>query len=512
MILYAILGLLFIVTVVLTVLSAKNDWHWLNPVLLIFIFIAGSAGMIGMAQTLNGRKTVLKKIEDLGKKIETAEAARQKVIYGDLNSDSYGPESLRGSGQRLELMKLGRGRTWANGSVKNVNGAIEFTFPSEQPVVENDDMSLENVELFAFADQPIKPLDKDGQPFTDDNGQEIVQMTPVMFVGKVLVTGQTPTKLTLIGTNPVPNFQEYGDPKAASWTLFERMPFDKRGIFKELYPGETGDGFDIANYRQFLMQNFLPPNRVGMDPTSAEYERLIDEFTFDGLSTGMIEAWVDNAQNRVSPRFEPDPSEVFVRYRFTENSKETYTVDDKSGKLDTDGTFSVQGQAVDPLLQLSPGPESRDVTFKKDDIVEIDLVTAQGYQRADGTVVPPFNTREPGVEEAGRIYRRKLVDFPYEMAKLYNRGSQVETDQMRLESNNEVQDNAIALLKAQQQERTRLKVAYENDNKLLQNDVDRILEVLQQREMQVSENTRRIDMLQNQLEKLRNSIEVRTSP
>jgi len=510
MILFAVLGLLFIAMIVFAVMSARKDWHWLNPVLLVFIFIAGSAAMIGMGQTLHLRRGVLSKLDKEQKRVVRAETQRQELLYGDMSSSEYGPKSLRGLSQQNELLQLGRGRVWSGHklpkppetqlpkTIANVDGEIEFKFPAEQPEVEDESMSLANVELFAFSN--------------DANG------TPVEFVGKFLVVEQTQTELFLKQSVPIANWQEYRQPQATSWTLFERMPFDKHGIYRDLYEHQNpdkslmvDDKFDISTFRNYLTAENSPLSaaNLGMQPNSAQYERLIDEFTFDGVSIGEIDAWVDGAANRVSPRFEPAPTEVFIRYKFNGNSTETYTVDDKTGKLDTDGTYTIQGHAVDPLLHLSPGDESRDVTFKKDDIVEIDLVTSEGYQRAEGTQVPPFTVREPSVKEVGRFYRRKLVDFPYEMTKIYNRFFQSGNDKDRLFGNNEVHDTALADLMKQQQERTREKVAYENDNNLLRNDLDRINSILQQRERQVADNAQKIETLQRQLDDLRRSIELR---
>lgn len=501
MILFAILGLLFIAMIVFAVMSARKDWHWLNPVLLVFIFLAGSAAMVAMAQTLHLRRGVMSKIDKAQQRVADKEKQRQELIFGDISSAEYGPNSLRGRSQQLELLQLGRGRVWAGGTVSNTDGEIEFKFPAEQPEVDDENMSLNNVELFAFANNAAG--------------------SPIMFVGKFLVVEQTTNELFLEQSAPIANWQEYRQPQAATWTLFERMPFDKHGVFRDLFeqqnPGESlvnGDKFDIGKFRAYLTGQNSPlmANNLGMDPNSAEYESLIDQFNFDEVSKGEIEAWVESAPNRISRRFEPSPSEVFILYKFNGNSNETYTVDDKTGKLDTDGTFSVQGHAVDPLLQLSPGEESRDVTFRKDDIVEIDLVTAEGYQRADGTKVLPFTEREPNVEKVGEIYRRKLVDFPYEMTKLYNRGSQAGNDRDRLVSNNLVQDTTIKDLEKQQQERTREKVAHENDNNRLRNDLDRITAVLRQRDQQVNENARKINELQSQLDELRRNIELRSQP
>lgn len=496
MILYAILGLLFIVMVVLAVLSARKDWHWLNPVLLVFIFLSGSAGMIGMAQTLHLRRKALSAVEEQLERATRFEAERQQVIFGEYSSAEYGPESLRGLSQQIELMKLGRGREWSGGTVTNNNGPITFTFPAEQPDVDNDNMSLERVELFAFADQDLTV-----------NGN--VLRAPVSFVGKFLVTEQTNTELTLVPSLELfANFEEYSNPQAVSWTLFERMPFDRHGVFREIAKMD-GDNFNIAQFRQFLIQVAFNANQIGMDPSSAQYELLIDQFNFDGLTIGEILAFVEKSPNRVSPRFEPDPSEVFVRYKFGANSSESYTVDDKSGKLDTDGPFSRLGHAIDPLLQLSPGDESREVTFSKDDVVEVDLRTAEGYERPDGTVIPAFTTREPSVTEVDRTYYRKLIDFPYELTKLSNRSSHAENETSRITSNNEVQTGTLGDLVKQQQSRLREIAAYQDDNKLLQNDQDRIIAFGQELEQQVAENRRKIDSLKVRIDEARRNAEFR---
>ena len=496
MIFLVVIGLLFIAMIVFAVLSARKDWFWLNPVLLVFIFIAGVVGIAAMSQTLQLRLAAMKKVDSETKRMVRAEKERQEVIFGDLNSSTYGPNSLRGLNQQLELLQLGRGRVWPGGTVANENGKIKFTFPAPQPEIDNADLSLVDAELVAFA------VNANGEP---------------SFVGRFLVTNQSTTELLLEESVPIANWQEYRQPEAQSWTLYERMPFDKHGIFKDLYdhyfpdkPLVDGDRFDIDQFRKFLTSHpdALPADKMNMPADSPAYERLIDELAFDGLMFGEIDTWVDKAANRSAARFEPNPAEVFVRYKFTSDSKESYIVDDKTGKLDTDGAFSIQGHAVDPLLHLSPGAETREVSFKKDDIVEIDLRTAEGYQRTDGTQVRPFTEREPSVEVVGRVFRRELVDFPYEMTNYYNRGSQAETETARLVSNNEVQDTTLEDLLKQQQDRTREKVSFENDNKLLQNDLDKLQALLDTREQKVAENDRKIEALKSELDRLRAGIEV----
>lgn len=187
MIFLIVIGLLFIAIIVAAVLSARNEWYWLNPVLLVFIFIAGVVGVAAMSQTLQLRLKAMKKVADVTQRAERAAVERQRVIFGDLKSSTYGPESLRGINQQLELLQLGRGRVWDGGTVANENGKIKFTFAQEQAKVDNKDLSLVNAELVAFA------VDAEGVP---------------SFVGKVRVTSQSPTELTLEQSVPIANFKE----------------------------------------------------------------------------------------------------------------------------------------------------------------------------------------------------------------------------------------------------------------------------------------------------------------
>lgn len=491
MILYAILGLIFIAMVVLTVLSVK-DWQWLNPVLLILIFIAGSAGMIGMAQTLHLRTKAQAKLESLRERADTAEANAQQAIYGDVNSTEYGPESLRGINQQVNLMMLGRGRTWEGGSVSNQNGNIEFTFPEVQGAVETEDQNLENVELFAFAEGQFQV------------GPENVPVTaPSTFVGKFRVLQQSPTRLLLKPAVPIANYAQYAQP-TTTWTLFERMPFDRHGVFREV-EGITDENFDVAQFRNILTNKYFPAASFGLDPNSKEYEKLIDRFNFDGMSIGAIAAYVESQPNRKSPQFVPELEEVMVKYRFNATSK-PYTVDDKSGKLDTDGTFTILGYAVDPTLHLSPGEETRDVVFNKDDVVTIDLQTAEGYERKDGTTVPPFTERED-VTELDRIYKRKLSDFPIQLANLFIRGERLADEADRFIQNNEVQDLTITDAEAQKTERLRKSIAYQNDIKKRESDLDQITALRQNLEQKVSQGDQKIAQLKAMMLEVRQRIE-----
>lgn len=482
MIVYAILGLLLVAVIVFAVMSRK-DWHWLNLVLLVFVFMAGAAGMVAMAQTLHLRKTAVKKYNDALVKRVDLEKRANEAVYGSPNSPEYGPDSLRGVTQQVKLMRIGRGRVFSGGTVSNVDGNIRFEFPAELPDTDDEALTLQDVELFAFADE-----ERDGVKF------------PVGFVGRFLVVEQQPQFLLLERTGLLANFQAYSDPSATTWTLYERMPFDRHGIFRDAFgvADVKEEDFNISEFRNALA-NELPAQRFGLDPAGAEYERILDEYCFDGLSLGKIENWVESqAATRVVKRFEPKLDEQFVTYRF-EKTSNPYEVDDTSGKLDTDGTFTILGLAVDPTLHL---PDNKAVVFKKDDTVNIDLRTAQGYQRPDDTVVQPFSNRET-VQEVGRFYRRKLTDYPFEMSNIYNRSENAADEADRVIQNNDVQELAVNDAQTQQQERTRLQAAIEKDNGMLQQDLDVVEKARQSLEEIKRENDRQLDSLRQQMNELK---------
>ncbi len=490
MIVYAILGLLLVAVIVFVVLSAK-DWHWLNLVLIVFVFIAGSAAMLAMAQTLHLRTKAIKRYDSALKDAQAKTQLANDAVFGKADSAEYGADSVRGLAQQVNLLRIGRGRVYSNGSVSNTDGQIRFEFPTELPDGNDDALTLQDTELFAF--QEVQ------RPAADGDGQISI---PVGFIGKFLVVEQQPKFLVMERTGLLGNFTQYQQP-TGTWSLYERMPFDRHGIFRDVMglSDVQEEDFKISEFRNALI-NFMPAQMFGLEANSAPYERLIDEFCFDGLSLGKIQNWVESqAASRVSKRFEPKLDEVFVRYRF-EKTSDPYDVDDTSGKLDTDGTFTINGLAVDPTLHL---PENKQVVFKKDDIVNIDLRTAEGYQRPDGTEVPAFAVRE-SVVEVGRFYSRTLTDYPFEMTNIFNRSEKMADDADRLIENNEVQQLANDDTLLQQQERSRLIASLEKDNGMLQQDLDQVTALLQSLEDQQRGKAEMIESLLEEMNSLQESL------
>lgn len=410
-----IVALVCILIIVFAVMAAKT-WHWVNVVFLVLSLFAGVATILGASQVLELRRAVMLDYEKKLKASTEAETRLFEAIQGPPLEASYSKESLRYNSKAYELDTIGRARVWNGGSVAAVAGSNErkFTFASPRNIAE--DGSLMERTLFAFQEQQV-----DGQ------------MYPTRYIGSVAVTAETENDVNLIFVNLV-NGNEYGQP-SSTWTLYEKMPQDRRSVYldriqsyvaanpdapaeyqaiaeaMENRPENAGTletpEIDISAYRRILRDEFLPAGPLGYDPNSDAYEDLLNRYNFDGMSLGRVSAWMEaNSANLKSTRFEPVPEEVFVKYRFDEDSQRDYVVD-AEGKLQIDGLLNQAGRAVVPTLK-----NNEPIRFQKGDVILVDKRTAEGYQRNDDTVVPKFTETE-SVTQIDEIYVRQTRDYPY---------------------------------------------------------------------------------------------------
>jgi hypothetical protein len=474
---YAIFGLIFVLLIVFGVMSSKQ-WHWLNIVFLILTYVAGVAACAGMAKALKLRQRDMSdafKQEALAEKYETDASL---AISGSPNSITYDANSLRGLNEQLNQEMLGRGRVWPRGNVTVSEKTPEnrvFNFSAERDGDNGPQNQMTGMVLYIFADGVI-----------DD------QDYPVYYIGTARVVSETPKQIELEPVFIV-NKPAYATP-AATWSLFEKMPIDRRDAFKKR-ANLMGDDFDLTKYREALETQFLPAEMFGLDPNSEAYERLIDRYAFDGLKLGEIANSILAAPNRKSARFEPPPEEVFVEYRFNEKTEAEFEVDaGENATIDTSGAFQ-NGRAVDPSLKAG-----KKISFAKDDTVLIDQLTADGFQRADGQTVAPFAQRYP-VTEVDRYFFREVRDYPYILSDLQRQSQRFVEELARVKSN--IAETQIALDDATGQvalrDDTITKLLQDQGN--LKNDLGVITSLRDQRESQLAQLEQRGLQLQQQIEK-----------
>ena len=94
MILYIVYGLIFLALIVIAVLSAK-EFHWVNSLLLIFLFLSTAAASMGLAGVLHKRSKAVKKLAKAEKNLTRVRADYNKAVFGDADAIGFGKSSLR---------------------------------------------------------------------------------------------------------------------------------------------------------------------------------------------------------------------------------------------------------------------------------------------------------------------------------------------------------------------------------------------------------------------------------
>ena len=482
---YALLGLAFVLLVVFSIFVTKT-WHWINSLFLILTFLVGIGAAVATSEVYQKRTTDMKRYVAAKKKAETTQAEARLAVFGpeDIN---YGPDSLRGRTEALNRELTGRGRVWENGEVAAKGNNRVFKFKVSRPVEDGGDGAMQDVLLNAFVDSPVGP---DGVPY------------PTKYIGTLVVESETPDSVELA---PVflADKAEYATP-SSSWTLFEKMPSDRNDAFHRVVGTNPKDeDFDISAYRKTLETDYMPASMFGINADGTEvlsadspaYEKIIDRYAFDGLKLGQIEDWLEsNAATRKNSRFEPEPEAVFVEYKFNKKSNRNYQVD-ANGNLETDGLFTPLGHAV--RTDLHVGGEGS-LAFAKNDTIYVDQLNADGYQRADGTVVQPFPQTED-VTEVSRLYVRQNRDYPYILDGLERQTARLDEETKRVTKDNQEQDIIITNAQAQINERDEIIVKLQKDQEFLTRDFDSIKVVLEKRQAQWSEMQKRLATLEKQV-------------
>lgn len=484
-----IILLVFIVLVVFTVLSAKT-WHWVNVVFVNLCFLTAVGAAIGLSQVYHLRQRDITALEKSRSEYQRAKADAERVISGRPDSSTFDPTSLRYKAHQIQLLFVGRGQVYANGTVTVDEATRKFRLANPRPA--DDKTVLKDVEFHLFADETIRD-----QPY------------PVSYIGRVVVSAESPEELVLAPVKAgqfemIVDQDEWNRP-SSTWTLFEQMPLDRHDTFRKLIQLEVEKSpeateeekslaaaisaddeqigsrrtMEIGPYRKLLETRYLRPEMVNMAADDPEYEKLVDMYAFDGFSLGKIKDWVDaNADRRIAKSFEPPSDEVFVRYKFNKPSNNEYEVDSKTGSLQTDGAFTVTGLAVDQSNHAG-----RPIRFEANDEVLIDKSTAEGQRGSEQ--IPRFDAEED-VTKLEEIYVRKLRNFPYLFTALNIRSNEVEQDIERVKAGIAIETVSYENAEKQRSERDTIIAGLKTDRDNLAKDLKTAEALLETRQQQIA--------------------------
>jgi hypothetical protein len=499
-----IVGLIALAVVVFAIMSAK-DWHWVNVVFLILTLLSAIAAIVGMTKVFDHRRSAMIEADKATKQAVQRELELQQIKVGDPLSPQYDDGSLRALSSEYTRVMTGRGRVYRGGQISAQDQMRKFKLADGKKRQLDNDVELKGAILYAFAE---------------------TSGIPVRFIGAVQVVAETEDDFTL---QPVAlaDVRAYAEP-STTWALFEKMPQDERGIFRDALIAEVdanenapegyknlvkniqdpNEEFDITSFRIALRELYLKPATLGVDQNSAVFESLLDRFSFDGQSLGTIEKWIASAPNRKSDRFEPSPEEVFVKYVFTTDAERPITVDGV-GVLENDGMFDNNGLAIYSRLRQE-GEEG--VKFKKGDTVFVDLQSALGYQREGGRVAGFSETFAGAVEEKDRIYRRQLNDFPLMFKNLRLLAAQTAEDAQKAAAANDTVRVSYKDAQAQIRVRADLIAKSSEDTERLEADLATINASNQAKQAEIEQLGQRLEGLRTNIDGIYQRLKSTTVP
>jgi len=494
MIYAGVVGLIALLVFVFAILSAKN-WHWVNVVFLVLTLITSITAIIGMTFAFDHR---YEGMVEFKKQSDAAEKAEEKVVQligGDPLSVKYGKDSLRYNSNQLALAMTGRGRKWREGRVTVEGDDRKFTLRNERDL--EKEASFSGAIMYAFADKRRTP-----------NSRGI----PDRYIGSMFISGETDKDFTL---QPVAlaDTDLFDDPQT-TWTLYEKMPQDRHGIFKEALESrvlavsksnkEPSEGdkvrqafvesmndeakeFDIATFTKILKRDYLPAERLGYDSDSVEYEQMIDQYAFDGQSVSEVEKYVSNVPGRKNREFNPDPQLVFVKFSFTAASDRA-VLTDGTGSLKNDGLFNAAGEAV--IGKLMQNPEG--VTFKENDVVLIDEPSSVEFER----------DHAGKLKKLDRIFVRRLQDFPMMFKTRKIRIATLESETATSEATAAKTEAALKDTKAQIDVRTDLLAKNTEDEEGFAKDLETLIQANKSLEQRSAERAQQIKNRKVRIESL----------
>jgi len=419
MLFYILAGLVFIALIVFLVYAARN-WHWLHITAVALVFLTAVPGVYCAAYVLKTRAAVVRMHAEANRLLEERENRYLNQLYGAQPGQRgrFGEGSLKAEAARFKLLTMGKGRTWENASLQARNeDQVTFDVPlaAAPPADDQPGVAAEQPAAAAGADQETTGLYPSiGSMIyafqvtgfaVDENRQVAV---PGKYMGAYRVTAINGTQVVTTAETILPTETRAGD----SVILFEKPPTDSHSVMNAALGFADGSTPSIDEMRQ-KFQEVFPPDTFELDANSPHYQRMVDEFAFDGRPLTEIDQWL-NAQGR--PNLNPSPEEIVAVVRAQRNLEESV---DGTQDMVTSGIFDSLGRANDPELQL--GRSARIAAAREgdqDDVLLLDEPTAAlGYTRPDGTQIRSWEEDGKG-DVVSRRYNRQLRDYTGEIEQI----------------------------------------------------------------------------------------------
>ena len=466
-----VLGSIFFL--VITILGYKS-WRVLHILAAIFMFACAATFAVYFALLTKATLAWKEVVETNRKAAEQQEQRLNDFVYGE-PGPRFAEDSVVGVSRRLGRELVGRGRVWRK-AIGQFNGN-QLTLQLAAP------------EVIEGREAPPTPTIETSSPIYIFTEQEVnvdgsLYPVPQRYLGEFTVTAATGSTISL---DPILVFYQPGEfGGAVELVAYEKMPGDNHDVLQTLREQTN----DPVEFRNKLTQEIFPPQYFGLDPTlvdptnptrnqdlAARYERLIDQYQFDGMELGEIDDALEAMSGslaRIRPGFNPPPEELWVTVELLQDYSVQVNAENPGGDEDirrlavNRGYYDSRGLAISADLRLS----TDEVELKKGDVVMIDNVTATlGYASAEEGGVPYQSWQAQGLidDPTATTYFRPLNDYQLALQELNLAQNRIARDIASLEV--QIAGTAETLLGSE-----RLLTAETNEQERLRLDLDSVLE------------------------------------
>lgn len=286
------------------------------------------------------------------------------------------------------------GDTADDGTTPPDGGGAAPVNPPGPAVAANPHGIAEGQFLFAFKEFPISimtPAEKeyyfeglgDGdRNFADLDTRQRCRV-PMVYLGKFQVVRQTDQLVVVLPVSRLDQFQMQQIGNQASWVLYENLPSDSHGLFKDVEPDQLSNLIPLKRF-----------NDLGTRISPANYQ-------------AMLRGYVEDGQDVTQPI--NDPMRVSVEVKFKQAYEVAVDLDVEGELPQTNQPFNVEGRAqIRNLIQGEP------TKFEPEETAFFDGATADRL------------VRQGIAERVGNPkYERRLRDYEFELQDNEQRGKEL---------------------------------------------------------------------------------------
>lgn len=464
--LFGILFLVFLVilffTFIFCLVKSAKKLGWIHSILVVFLFMETVTFMMATAGVLYRRVGWIKLHDSLVKKVDVAQKETTELTYGDLTNPVLDITKLYPLQNALGRLVLDRGRVWSSAALMGTqNNTVQLNLNAAAPAAVP--AADESLPADPNAPAPVPPppsgdsLKPDSVVFAfAEKADELGRFIPSAYLGEFSVTENQAGVVTLTPILLSPQYATLVN-ESNQWSLYELMPLDSHDAFVEVGSAPSEDElFGRIDAEKIKGQYASLP--------ATEQAAVVDSYIRDGQA----------ANDNDPPEVVWELVEFLKDYQFDVDSQQESTALEG-------GYYDDLGRSIDGRLKR-PGENNTNVKFAAGD--QLVILSAEATKLISAGTAKVIK----------RYYVRQLNDYDDGFRIIDRRKFEVGERIAYFERESKVLQEALAISNLQRQARQieienlkKERDQYAKELEVINSEVTRLTETLQQTRTQLSE-------------------------